>query len=303
MYGSPGQLKIDEDKQEDWSLQVTRSDKEEQDGPQPSTSISTSTSASKRQAALRAAPAPGLNTSDNSQGGKKKGDEEAARNQEEEMANKKKEEKGAPKKQEEDEKSANEKFASSPPPEEDGGRTSTERLFPPPPSWGDAVPFTLTLDVDFSKIGDHEDFKQGILADVAAAAKVDVIYFKIQMLCAGSVIVHLLIASEVGEPRKVLQDLQEQANSPDSCLMAGKLTSKTKNLKEGFDDMALFQVLEKSKAIRETGRSKDSASALKEKGRLSVAVEVCRCVCVREWVGVECMCLLAYTPFSCTLAP
>jgi hypothetical protein len=171
------------------------------------------------------------------------------------------------------------------------------------PSWEDALPFTLTLNVDFATIGDHEDFKQGILADVAAAAKVDVIYFKIQMLCAGSVIVHLLIASEVGEPRKVLQDLQEQANSPDSCLMAGKLTSKTKNLKEGFDDMALFQVLEKSKVIRETGRSKDSASALREKGRLSVAVEVCRCVCVRELVGVECMCLLAYTPFSCALAP
>jgi hypothetical protein len=247
VYGSPGQVKIDEDRKEDWPLQVTRSDKEEEEGPQPSTSKSTSTSASKRQAALRAAPAPGLHTSDNSQGAKKKGDEEAAKNQEEEMANKKKEEKGAPKKQEEDEKSANETFASSPSPEEDGGRTSRERLFPPPPSWGDAVPFTLTLDVDFGKIGDHEDFKQGILADVAAAAKVDVIYFKIQMLCAGSVIVHLLIAPEVGEPRKVLQDLQKQANSPGSCLMAGKLTSKTKNLKEGFDDMALFQELEKAK--------------------------------------------------------
>ncbi len=98
------------------------------------------------------------------------------------------------------------------------------------PSWENAVPFTLTLDVDFATIGEHEDFKQGILADVAAAAKVDVKYIKIQALRAGSVIVDLLIAPEVGEPHKVLQDLREQANSPGSRLMTGKLTSKTKGL-------------------------------------------------------------------------
>jgi hypothetical protein len=98
------------------------------------------------------------------------------------------------------------------------------------PSWEDAVPFTLTLDVDFATIGDQEDFKQDILADVAAAAKVDVKYVKIQELRAGSVIADLLIAPEVGEPHKVLQDLREQANSPGSRLMMGKLTSKTKGL-------------------------------------------------------------------------
>ena len=98
------------------------------------------------------------------------------------------------------------------------------------PSWEDAVPFTLTLDVDFATIGDQEDFKQDILADVAAAAKVDVKYVKIQELRAGSVIADLLIAPEVGEPHKVLQDLREQANSPGSRLMTGKLTSKTKGL-------------------------------------------------------------------------
>jgi hypothetical protein len=98
------------------------------------------------------------------------------------------------------------------------------------PSWERGVPFTLTLDIDFATIGDHEDFKQGILADVAAAAKVDVKYVQIQGLHAGSVIVNLLIAPEVGEPHKVLQDLREQVNCPGSCLMTGKLTNKTKGL-------------------------------------------------------------------------
>ena len=101
---------------------------------------------------------------------------------------------------------------------------------PGAPSWKDAVTFTLTLDVDFATIGDHEGFKQGILWDVADAAKVDVKYVKIQGLRAGSVIVDLLIAPEVGEPHKVLQDLREQARSPGSRLLTGKLTSKTKGL-------------------------------------------------------------------------
>eukprot|EP00802_Teleaulax_amphioxeia_P000169 Tamp_00169.p1 GENE.Tamp_00169~~Tamp_00169.p1 ORF type:complete len:3645 (+),score=1200.53 Tamp_00169:164-10936(+) len=98
------------------------------------------------------------------------------------------------------------------------------------PTWEDAVPFTLTLDVDFATIGNHEDFKQGVLADVAAAANVDVKYVKIQGLRAGSVIVDLLIAPEVGEPHKVVQDLEQQVNSPGSRLLTGKLTSKTKAL-------------------------------------------------------------------------
>ena len=101
------------------------------------------------------------------------------------------------------------------------------------PTWEDAVPFTLTLDVDFATIGNHEDFKQGVLADVAAAANVDVKYVKIQGLRAGSVIVDLLIAPEVGEPHKVVQDLEQQVNSPGSRLLTGKLTSKTKALVQG----------------------------------------------------------------------
>jgi hypothetical protein len=133
------------------------------------------------------------------------------------------------------------------------------------PSWEDAVPLTLTLNLDFGKIGDHEDFKQVVLADVAAATNVDATYLQIQGLragsiivdlliaphvcvcvcvcvcvfvcvcvcvciydtTAGSVIVDLLIAHEVGEPHKVLQTLREQANSPGSRLMTGRLTNKT----------------------------------------------------------------------------
>jgi hypothetical protein len=95
------------------------------------------------------------------------------------------------------------------------------------PSWEEAVRFILKTD--FDSIGDHEDFKHGVLADIAATASVDVKYFKIQGLRAG-VIVDLLIAPEVGEPYKVAQELQEQVNSPGSRLILGKLTSKTKNL-------------------------------------------------------------------------
>jgi hypothetical protein len=87
VYGSQGQVKTDEDNQEDWPLQVTRSDKKEEEGPQPSTSISTSTSAPKSASGAACRPRPGLHTSDKSQGANKKGDEEAAKNQEEELAN------------------------------------------------------------------------------------------------------------------------------------------------------------------------------------------------------------------------
>ena len=97
-------------------------------------------------------------------------------------------------------------------------------------SWHDAVLLTLTLDVDFNLIGDHEAFKQDVIKDVATAANVHAKYMKIAALRAGSVIVDMLIASEAGEPTKIVQGLLEQLKTPDSLLLRGKFTSKTKSL-------------------------------------------------------------------------
>jgi hypothetical protein len=97
-------------------------------------------------------------------------------------------------------------------------------------SWNEAVPFTLTLDVDFNSIGDHEAFKQGVIKDVGTAANLSAKYIKIAALRAGSVIVEMLIASEAGEPTKIVQCLLEQFKTPDSLLMKGKFTSTTKSL-------------------------------------------------------------------------
>jgi len=97
-------------------------------------------------------------------------------------------------------------------------------------TWEAALPFTLTLDVDFASIGDHEAFKQDLIRDVAAAGNLDPKYVKIAGLRAGSVIVDVLIAPEAGEAAKIVESLKEQAGSPTSRLRQGKLTSKTKGL-------------------------------------------------------------------------
>ena len=105
-------------------------------------------------------------------------------------------------------------------------------------SWHEAVLLTLTLDVDFNLIGDHEAFKQDVIKDVATAANVHAKYMKIAALRAGSVIVDMLIASEAGEATKIVQGLVEQLMTPDSPLMRGKFTSKTKSLNPSPDAVA-----------------------------------------------------------------
>jgi hypothetical protein len=97
-------------------------------------------------------------------------------------------------------------------------------------AWHAAVPFTLTLELDFNAIGDHEAFKQDVIKDVGTAANVSAKYMKIVALSAGSVIVDMLIASEAGEPTKIVQGLLEQLKTPNSLLMRGKFTSKTTSL-------------------------------------------------------------------------
>ena len=96
------------------------------------------------------------------------------------------------------------------------------------PAWDEAVPFALTLDVDLKSIGDSEAFKRDVVQDVATAAKIDAKHVKVMAMRAGSVIVDMLIAKEAGDAQKIVQDLEEQLKSPDSLLMQGKLTSKTK---------------------------------------------------------------------------
>jgi hypothetical protein len=95
-------------------------------------------------------------------------------------------------------------------------------------AWDEAVPFTLTLDVDFNSIGDKEAFKRDVIEDVATAANIDAKHVKVKALRAGSVMVDMLIAKEAGDAQNIVRDLEEQLKSPNSLLMQGKVTSKTK---------------------------------------------------------------------------
>jgi hypothetical protein len=93
------------------------------------------------------------------------------------------------------------------------------------PQWDEAVPFTLTLDMDLSSIGDEEAFKRDVITDVATAAKIDAKHVRVRALRAGSVIVHMLIAKEAGDAHKIVRNLEEQRKSPTSPLLQGKVTS------------------------------------------------------------------------------
>jgi len=94
--------------------------------------------------------------------------------------------------------------------------------------WGEeAVPFKLTLDMDFNSIKDTEAFKKDVQKDVATAAKIDIKHVRVIGLRAGRV-VDMLIASEAGDAQAIVQDLEEQIKTPNSLLMQGTMTSKTK---------------------------------------------------------------------------
>ena len=86
--------------------------------------------------------------------------------------------------------------------------------------WGEeAVPFKITLDMDFNSIKDTEAFKKDVQKDVATAAKVDEKHVRVIGLRAGSVLVDMLIASEAGDAQEIVRDLEEQIKSPNSLLM------------------------------------------------------------------------------------
>ena len=94
--------------------------------------------------------------------------------------------------------------------------------------WGEeAVPFKVTLDMDFTSIKDTEAFKKDVQKDVATAAKIDERHVRVIGLRAGSV-VDMLIASEAGDAQEIVRDLEEQIKSPNSLLRQGKMTRKTK---------------------------------------------------------------------------
>jgi hypothetical protein len=82
--------------------------------------------------------------------------------------------------------------------------------------------------MDFNSIGDKEAFKEDVVKDVATAAKIDMEHIKVTELRAGSVIVDMLIKKSAGDVQNIVQDLEMQLKSPNSLLMQGKMTSKTK---------------------------------------------------------------------------
>jgi chromosome segregation ATPase len=97
-------------------------------------------------------------------------------------------------------------------------------------SWNNAKKMTMILDIDYNSIQNHEAFKEELVRNIASAAKVDHNFFKVVSMRAGSVIVDLLIAPEVGDQDKIAQDLAEQAHDPNSPLRTRTLTSSVRSI-------------------------------------------------------------------------
>jgi hypothetical protein len=103
----------------------------------------------------------------------------------------------------------------------------------------DPVQLTLTLGMSFQQTGEEgsskrEAFKRDVANDLAKASGLPAENFKIIKLSAGSVIVDIdILPDPLGiapAPSAVAQDLEKQADDPNSPLRSGKLTSETKGI-------------------------------------------------------------------------
>ena len=94
------------------------------------------------------------------------------------------------------------------------------------PAWEGAVPFTLTLDLDFASISSPEEYKTEFIKDIAFASNTAEVFFKFAGLRAGSIINEMVVARGGGNPDHIIQDLIKQLGDPNSCLMQGKWTRK-----------------------------------------------------------------------------
>jgi chromosome segregation ATPase len=96
----------------------------------------------------------------------------------------------------------------------------------PQPAWEAAVPFTLTLDLDFASISSPEEYKMEFIKDIAFASNTAEVFFKFAGLRAGSIINEILVAPGSGNPDAIIQGLIKQLDDPNSLLMQGKWTRK-----------------------------------------------------------------------------
>jgi hypothetical protein len=96
------------------------------------------------------------------------------------------------------------------PPNSDSHPRANSGVFPcASPACDEAVPFTLTLDVDLKSIGDTEALKRRVLEDVATTANIEAKHVKVTALHAGSVMVDVLIAKEAGDVQKIVCEILE----------------------------------------------------------------------------------------------
>jgi C-terminal processing protease CtpA/Prc len=95
------------------------------------------------------------------------------------------------------------------------------------PAWEAAVPFTVTLDLDFASISSPEEYKTEFIKDIAFASNTAEVFFKFAGLRAGSIINEMLVAHGGGNPDSIIQGLIKQLDDPNSCLMQGKWTRKS----------------------------------------------------------------------------
>ena len=94
----------------------------------------------------------------------------------------------------------------------------------PPP-----VAIEIVLDMEMSRVGDKDKFKQEVAKDIARAADISEECVKVQNVRAGSVIVDMVLYPDA-QSRDLLSSLKKQVGKSDSVLMQGKHTKKTKSL-------------------------------------------------------------------------
>ena len=93
----------------------------------------------------------------------------------------------------------------------------------------------MTLDLDFKDAGEEgsekrASFQEGIIADLAMAAKTSPTAFSIKSISPGSIVIDVQVLREQSEgavnPAAVVADLEQQAKDPGSLLRSGGHTGR-----------------------------------------------------------------------------
>jgi hypothetical protein len=96
--------------------------------------------------------------------------------------------------------------------------------------------FEMVLDIDFSEIeGKHDDFKNKLMMDLIHSIGCQPSKIEVLQLNPGSIVATILLKSNAfadgKSPNEAIAEMLMQMNDPQSPLMCGQLTSKTKGIK------------------------------------------------------------------------